>query len=88
MSLISDEPYRELAYDGATVPWVTNYYHNTVICYPSASLYPSRRADWISLIPDEMEDSRDVIQVATIANRVLDCVNAPSLMQRVIKPLR
>ena len=37
------------------------------------------------VIPDEMEDSRDVIQAATIANRVLGCVNAPSLMQRVIK---
>lgn len=31
--LISDEPYRELAYDGAEVPYVTKFYHNTVICY-------------------------------------------------------
>ncbi len=84
--LISDEPYRELAYDGATVPWVTNYYHNTVICYSfSKSLsLPGERIGYL-LIPDEMEDSRDVIQAATIANRVLGCVNAPSLMQRVIK---
>ena len=84
--LISDEPYRELAYDGATVPWVTYYYHNTVICYSfSKSLsLPGERIGYL-LIPDEMEDSRDVIQAATIANRVLGCVNAPSLMQRVIK---
>ena len=84
--LISDEPYRELAYDGATVPWVTNYYHNTVICYSySKSLsLPGERIGYL-VIPDEMENSRDVIQVATIANRVLGCVNAPSLMQRVIK---
>lgn len=84
--LISDEPYRELAYDGATVPWVTNYYHNTVICYSfSKSLsLPGERIGYL-LIPDEMEDSRDVIHAATIANRVLGCVNAPSLMQRVIK---
>ena len=84
--LISDEPYRELAYDGATVPWVTNYYHNTVICYSySTSLsLPGERIGYL-VIPDEMEDSRDVIQAATIANRVLGCVNAPSLMQRVIK---
>ena len=84
--LISDEPYRELAYDGATVPWVTNYYHNTVICYSySKSLsLPGERIGYL-VIPDEMEDSRDVIQAATIANRVLGCVNAPSLMQRVIK---
>ena len=84
--LISDEPYRELAYDGATVPWVTNYYHNTVICYSySKSLsLPGERIGYL-VIPDEMEDSRDVIQAATIANRVLGCVNAPSLMQRVLK---
>ena len=84
--LISDEPYRELAYDGATVPWLTNYYYHTVICYSySKSLsLPGERIGYL-VIPDEMEDSRDVIQAATIANRVLGCVNAPSLMQRVIK---
>ena len=31
--LISDEPYRELAYDGVEVPYVTPFYHNTVVCY-------------------------------------------------------
>lgn len=84
--LISDEPYRELAYDGAVVPWVTNYYHNTVVCYSySKSLsLPGERIGYL-VIPDEMEDSKSVIQAAAIANRVLGCVNAPSLMQRVIK---
>ncbi len=84
--LISDEPYRELAYDGVVVPWVTKYYHNTVVCYSySKSLsLPGERIGYL-VIPDEMEDSRNVIQAATIANRVLGCVNAPSLMQRVIK---
>lgn len=84
--LISDEPYRELAYDGAEVPWVTSYYHNTVVCYSySKSLsLPGERIGYL-VIPDEMEESRNVIQAATIANRVLGCVNAPSLMQRVIR---
>ena len=31
--LISDEPYRELAYDGVKIPYVTRYYENTVVCY-------------------------------------------------------
>lgn len=84
--LISDEPYRELAYDGAVVPWVTKYYRNTVVCYSySKSLsLPGERIGYL-VIPDEMEDSKSVIQAAAIANRVLGCVNAPSLMQRVIK---
>ena len=83
--LISDEPYRELAYDGVEVPYVTPFYHNTVVCYSySKSLsLPGERIGYL-VIPDEMEDSKAVIAAATIANRVLGCVNAPSLMQRVI----
>ena len=83
--LISDEPYRELAYDGVEVPYVTPFYHNTVVCYSySKSLsLPGERIGYL-VIPDELEDSKTVIAAATIANRVLGCVNAPSLMQRVI----
>lgn len=83
--LISDEPYRELAYDGVEVPYVTPFYHNTVVCYSySKSLsLPGERIGYL-VIPDELEDSKAVIAAATIANRVLGCVNAPSLMQRVI----
>ena len=83
--LISDEPYRELAYDGVEVPYVTPFYHNTVVCYSySKSLsLPGVRIGYL-VIPDELEDSKAVIAAATIANRVLGCVNAPSLMQRVI----
>ena len=84
--LISDEPYRELAYDGAEVPYVTRYYEDTVICYSySKSLsLPGERIGYL-VIPDELQDSSEVFTAATIANRVLGSVNAPSLMQRVIK---
>ena len=55
--LISDEPYRELAYDGAEVPYVTKFYHNTVICYSySKSLsLPGERIGYL-VIPDELTD--------------------------------
>lgn len=84
--LLSDEPYRELAYGGVEVPYVTKYYHNTVVCYSySKSLsIPGERIGYL-VIPDEVEDSETLISAATIANRVLGCVNAPSLMQKVIK---
>lgn len=84
--LISDEPYRELAYGGVKVPFVTNYYHNSVVVYSySKSLsVPGERIGYL-VIPDEMDDSEELIQAATIANRVLGCVNAPSLMQKVIQ---
>ncbi len=84
--IISDEPYRELAYDGCSVPWVPDFYENTVVCYSySKSLsLPGERIGY-ALIPDSVSDSEDLIQVATIANRVNGSVNAPSLIQRVIR---
>lgn len=83
--LISDEPYRELAYDGAKVPYLTKYYKNTVVGYSySKSLsLPGERIGYL-VIPDELEDSETVIAAAGIANRILGSVNAPSLMQKVI----
>lgn len=83
--LISDEPYRELVYDGAEVPFITKYYHNTVIGYSySKSLsIPGERIGYL-VIPDEVTDSESVYAAAVISNRILGSVNAPSLMQRVI----
>lgn len=83
--LISDEPYRELAYDGVLVPYVTGVYEDTVVCYSySKSLsLPGERIGYL-VIPDELTGSRELYGAACIANRVLGYVNAPSLMQRVI----
>ena len=83
--LISDEPYRELAYDEAIVPYVTKYYKNTFVVYSySKSLsLPGERIGYV-IVPDELEDSNEMIEAITIANRIIGCVNAPSLIQRVI----
>ena len=83
--LISDEPYRELAYDGVEVPYLTKYYANTVVGYSySKSLsLPGERIGYL-VIPDEVDGSEDVIAAAAIANRISGAVNAPSLMQKVI----
>ncbi|MDY5023198.1 MAG: pyridoxal phosphate-dependent aminotransferase [Blautia sp.] len=84
--LISDEPYRELAYDGVEVPYLTKYYANTIVGYSySKSLsLPGERIGYL-VIPDEADGSEEVITAATIANRILGSVNAPSLIQKVIK---
>ncbi len=83
--LISDEPYRELAYDGVEVPYLTKYYDNTVVGYSySKSLsLPGERIGYL-VIPDEVDGSDEVITAASIANRVNGSVNAPSLIQKVI----
>ena len=82
--LISDEPYRELVYDGVKVPYLTKYYHNTIVGYSySKSLsLPGERIGYL-VLPDELDDSEMVIQGANVANRILGFVNAPSLFQKV-----
>lgn len=84
--LISDEPYRELVYDGSEVPYVANYYDNTIVVYSySKSLsLPGERIGYV-LVSNRLEEYKELIEAITIANRIIGCVNAPSLMQKVIK---
>lgn len=83
--LISDEPYRELAYDGVEVPWLTKYYANTIVGYSySKSLsLPGERIGYL-VIPDEVADSEEVKAAANVATRILGFVNAPTLQQKVV----
>lgn len=82
--LISDEPYRELVYGGLTVPYLTKYYQNTLVCYSwSKSLsLPGERIGYI-VVPDEVADFGRVYGAIAGAGRVLTHVNASSLFQRV-----
>lgn len=83
--LISDEPYRELVYDNVEVPYLTKYYHNTIVAYSfSKSLsLPGERIGYL-VMPNELDDSKQIIAAANVANRILGFVNAPSLIQRII----
>lgn len=84
--LISDEPYRELVYDGVEVPFLTKYYANTIIGYSfSKSLsLPGERIGYL-VIPDEAADSEKLIGAANVATRILGFVNAPTLQQKLVK---
>ena len=84
--LISDEPYRELAYDGVEVPYLTKYYANTIVGYSySKSLsLPGERIGYL-VIPDEAADSGNLISAVNVATRILGFVNAPTLQQKVVK---
>lgn len=84
--LVSDEPYRELAYDGVEVPYLTKYYANTIVGYSySKSLsLPGERIGYL-VIPDEAADSEKLISAANVATRILGFVNAPTLQQKIVK---
>ena len=84
--IIADEPYRELVYtDGVTVPFVPNYYNNTIVCYSfSKSLsLPGERIGYV-LVPNTANDWQKVYFAVCGAGRSLGFVCAPSLFQKIV----
>ena len=83
--LISDEPYREIAFHGVEVPWVPQVYKDTIVCYSySKSLsLPGERLGYV-LVPKQVTDAEAVYAATAGAGRSLGYVNAPSLFQQVV----
>ncbi len=83
--ILSDEPYRELVYDGVQVPFLPDLYPNTIICYSwSKSLsLPGERIGYVC-VPERVEDSAQVMAAVAGAARSLGHVCAPSLQQRLV----
>lgn len=83
--IICDEPYRELVYNNIKVPYIMNYYDNSVVCYSySKSLsLPGERIGYIAVNPKATE-SKDIYFAICGAGRSLGYVCAPSLFQKVI----
>ena len=83
--LVSDEPYRELVYDGNKEDFLTKYYKNTIVGYSfSKSLsLPGERIGYV-VVPNEASDAEELIRGIEISNRTLGFVNAPSLIQKAV----
>lgn len=83
--LIADEPYREIVYDGVSVPYATQYYENTLVCYSySKSLsLPGERIGYV-LVPDAAYESKQLYAAVAGAGRALGYVCASSLFQKVL----
>ena len=84
--LVSDEPYRELVYDGALPPCPLRFYDNAVLCYSfSKSLsLPGERLGYLA-VSERMEEKEAVFAALAGAARASGYVNAPSLMQRAVE---
>lgn len=84
--LIADEPYRELVFDDVSVPYLMNYYDDTIVCYSysKALSLPGERIGYIAVSP-RANDSQNVYLAICGAGRSLGYVCAPSLFQQVIK---
>ena len=83
--IISDEPYREIVYDGIEVPYVTKYYDNTLVCYSySKSLsLPGERIGFV-IVPDEAYENKKLYAAICGAGRALGYVCAPSIFQKML----
>lgn len=83
--VVSDEPYRELVYEDIEVPYLTKYYKNTFVVYSYSKTLslPGERIGYV-VVPSEIEDFENIVTAITIANRIIGCVNAPSLIQRTV----
>lgn len=83
--IISDEPYREIVYDGIEVPYVTKYYDNTLVCYSySKSLsLPGERIGFV-IVPDEAYENKQLYAAICGAGRALGYVCAPSIFQKML----
>lgn len=86
--LLSDEPYRELVYDGAAVPSILAHYtHSIVISSFSKTLsLAGERIGYIA-ISSAMPEADNVMAGLILCNRVLGFVNATALMQRIIEKI-
>lgn len=84
--LISDEPYRELAYGPESPAWVPDVYANTIVCYSwSKSLsLPGERIGYI-LVPGSVQDWHRVYAAVNGAGRALGFVCAPAIFQYVLE---
>ena len=83
--IVSDEPYRELVYDGAEVPFIPQIYENTVVCYSYSKSFslPGERIGYVC-VPDCAADSEELFNAVAGAARADGHVCAPSLQQMVI----
>jgi aspartate aminotransferase len=87
--LISDEPYSEIVYDGATPPSILSAYPHSLIgsSYSKSLSLPGERLGYIAVSP-AIADHDMVMNGLTLCNRILGFVNAPALMQRAITGLQ
>lgn len=83
--VISDEPYRELVYDGLTCPYIPSLIKNTISCYSfSKSLsMPGERIGYIC-VHANCENGDEVFYAIQGSGRALGYVCAPSLFQKMI----
>ena len=87
--LVSDEPYRRIIYDGHAYPFPQHEYERTITVTSHAKdlALPGERIGYLALHPD-CEDASELMDAFVFCNRVLGFVNAPALMQHLVRGIQ
>jgi aspartate aminotransferase len=87
--LISDDIYRRLVYDGLTCPYVFKYHPHSILVtsYSKDLALPGERIGYVAVNP-QYKDRDELIAGMVFCNRTLGFVNAPALMQNVVRSLQ
>ncbi len=83
--LVSDEPYRNLVFDGVNVPSIFTFYENSLIAYSFSKelSLAGERIGFVALHP-QLEEREKIFDGLVLANRILGFVNAPAIAQRIV----
>ena len=87
--IISDEPYRRIIFDGISFPQVLPQYDNSVVVTSHAKdlALPGERIGYIAVNPN-YADKEELSAGLSFCNRTLGFVNAPALMQHIVRNLQ
>ncbi len=87
--IISDEPYRRLIYDGWTYPQIFPHYDRTIVVNSHAKDLglPGERIGYIAVHPD-YPGKGELVDGLIFCTRTLGFVNAPALMQHLVRALQ
>ncbi len=87
--LLSDEPYRDIVFDGIIVPPLFNRYENSILVssYSKSLSIPGERIGW-GVVHPKAEDVDLIIAAMVIGTTALGFTNAPALMQRAITAVK
>lgn len=83
--LISDEPYREIVFEGVDAPWVSTFYDNTIMCYSfsKALSLPGERIGYLAVNP-ACPDAEDMVQMCGQISRGIGHNCPPSIIQLAV----
>lgn len=87
--LISDEPYRRIIFDGLEYPHIFDHHPRSIVATSHSKdlALPGERIGYIAVHPD-YDGKTDLMDGLTFCNRTLGFVNAPALMQHIVKSLQ